>query len=84
MFALQFDVSQQLALAPAITSQDAYRDLDQQAKLTVRDALYEHPALIDRFVADNPAALSEAEPPANVYRVVGITQSLEEIQDINL
>ena len=41
MFALQFDVSQQLALTPTVTSQAAYRDLDQQAKLVVRDALYE-------------------------------------------
>ena len=112
MFALQFDVSQQLALTPTVTSQTAYRDLDQQAKLVVRDALYEHPALIDRFVAENPAALAEAElaivaswqnfvagdfyieryvqqasiwiaaePPAHIYRVVGISQSLEEIID---
>lgn len=112
MFALQFDVSQQLNLAPRVTSQAAYNELDQKTKLVVRDALYEQPALIDRFVGENPAQLTTAElaivaswqnfvagdfyieryvqqasiwiaaePPANVYRVVGITQSLEEIID---
>lgn len=112
MFALQFYVSQQLALQPAATTLAAYRELDQQAKLVVRDALYAHPALIDQFVGENPAQLPQTElaivaqwknfvagdfyverylpdasiwiacePPATVYRVQGITQSIEAMID---
>lgn len=112
MFTLQFYVNQQLALQPAVPTLAAYRELDQQAKLVVRDALYEHPALIDQFVAENPARLTSAalvivahwknfvagdfyverylpdtsiwiacEPPATVYRVQGISQSIEAMID---
>lgn len=112
MFALQFHVNQQLALQPTVTTLAAYRELDQQAKLVVRDALYEHPALIDQFIAENPVRLTPAElaiiaqwknfvagdfyverylpdasiwiacePPATVYRVQGITQSIETMID---
>lgn len=61
MFALQFYVSEQLNLQPSITSQAAYTELDQQKKLVVREALYEHPTLIDRFVGENPTQLTAAE-----------------------
>jgi hypothetical protein len=61
MFGLQFYVSQQLKLQPTIKSQEAYNKLDQPAKLAVRAALYEQPALIDAFVKKNPANLPDTE-----------------------
>lgn len=54
MFSLQCYVSQQCALEPTIASPEAYSKLAQQAKLVVRNALYAQPALIDRFVNENP------------------------------
>lgn len=109
-FSLQFYVSQQLKLQPAVKSPEAYARLGQQDKMPVRDALYAHPELIDAFVQANPAGLAEDElalvsswqqfvagdftierylkkysiwiddsSPPNVYGVLGITHSLEEI-----
>lgn len=61
MFGLQFSVSQQLKLLPAVKSLEAYSKVDQKAKISVRDRLYEHPDLIDAFVRENPTNLSDTE-----------------------
>jgi len=61
LFTLQFYVNQTLALHPAITTLAAYQALDQQSKVVVRDALYAQPALLEQFVAQNPAQLTPAE-----------------------
>lgn len=61
MFGLQFYVNQQLNLQSKAKTQEAYNKLDQQAKLKVRNAVYEHPALIDAFLKENPANLTAEE-----------------------
>lgn len=61
MFGLQFYISQQLNLQSKAKTQEAYNKLDQQTKLQVRNAVYEHPALIDAFVKENPANFAAAE-----------------------
>jgi len=61
MFSLQFYVSQQLNLQQKAKTQEAYNKLDQQTKLKVRNAVYEHPAMIDAFVKENPANFAAAE-----------------------
>lgn len=61
MYPLQFFVNQRLKILPGLDSMDAYISLTAQQKLPVRDALYQHPELIDAFVAENPAKLSADE-----------------------
>lgn len=61
MFGLQFYVSQQLNLQPKAKTQEVYNKLDQQEKLKVRNAVYEHPALIDTFLKENPATFAAEE-----------------------
>lgn len=57
---LHWYVCQQLDLYPQVNSPEAYRQLDQPAKLAVRNELYNQPAFIDTFVADNPFLLPDA------------------------
>ena len=61
MYPLQFYVKQKRRLLPEVKSQDEYVALNAETKLAVRDALYEHPAYIDEFIAENPARLSLEE-----------------------
>lgn len=61
MIGLQCYVCQQLDLYPQVTSSDAYRQLDQPAKLVIRNELYNQPELIDAFVKVNPLTLPTVE-----------------------
>jgi hypothetical protein len=59
---LQFYVNQKLDIIPEVDSVETYaNDYDSEDKLPVRNAVYEHTGLIDAFVAENPANLSDAE-----------------------
>jgi hypothetical protein len=111
MWPLQFYVNQKLKIIPNIASVEAYADdYDFEAKLPVRNALYEKAELIDAFVGENPAQLSDDElaivwgwknfvagdfyierflkqgaitintgKPPQVYLVLGLTNSLEDM-----
>jgi hypothetical protein len=111
MWPLQFYVNQKLDIVPEVDSVESYtKDCDTEEKLPVRNAVYEHTDLIDSFVAENPANLSDAEleivsnwnnfvagdfyverflkkgtifidsaESPQVYLVLGLTESLEEI-----
>ena len=59
MVGLHWYVCQQLDLYPQINSPEAYRQLDQPAKLAVRNELYNQPEFIDTFVTDNPSRLPD-------------------------
>ena len=61
MVGLQSYVCEQLDLYPQVHSPEEYRQLDQQAKLVVRNELYNQPELIDAFVKANPLTLPIAE-----------------------
>jgi len=61
MWGLQFYVSRQRKLLPELHSIEDYGRLDRQAKVSVRDALWEHPELIDAYVQANPDQRSAEE-----------------------
>lgn len=61
LYALQFYVKQKFGLLPAIKTEEEFRQLDAQQKLPVRNKVYEHPAVFDEFVAQNPAQLTADE-----------------------
>jgi hypothetical protein len=62
MWPLLFYVNQKLNILPGVDSVEAYaKDYDFEDKLPVRNALYEYPKLIDTFVGENPAQLTEDE-----------------------
>ena len=62
MWPLQFYVNQKLNILPNIDSVEAYaKDYDSEARLPVRNALYEKAELIDAFVGENPADLTGDE-----------------------
>ena len=59
---LMFFVNQRLKVVPDdIASPEAFAALSPQVRLKVRDALSANVDLIESFVADNPARLSEDE-----------------------
>lgn len=58
MFPLQFYVNQKEALFEDIATVEAYRELDMEDQMLVRDALWENPALIAQYVSENPDNLS--------------------------
>ena len=60
MLPLQWYVSQQAKLLPDIKTFEAYTDSSMDEKIIVRDYLFDHPELIDKFIQDNPDNL-EAE-----------------------
>lgn len=59
MWGLQHYVNQQLNLVPSVESVEAYKLLPLEEKIKVRQALYQTPAMIDSFIADNPLGLSQ-------------------------
>ncbi len=62
MWPLQFYVNQKLNILPDVDSLEVYVEYyDSEDKLPVRNALYENPKLIEAFISENPAPLSEAE-----------------------
>ena len=61
MWGLQHFVNSTLKLLPQASSADEYAFLSPQDKFVVREALYEHPELIDRYVALNPQELQRAD-----------------------
>jgi hypothetical protein len=61
MWGLQFYVNTHRHIVPAVTSVEAYATLPFDGKMHVRDALWEHPDLIDAYVAENPHGLSAEE-----------------------
>lgn len=61
MWELQFYVNQQLAIIPDVNSVEQYTQLDGHERLEVRDALWEHPELIEAYVEENPHNLPAAE-----------------------
>jgi hypothetical protein len=110
MWQLQFTVNERLGILPKANTLDKFSRLASGDKLQVRAALWEHPELIDAFVAANPGGLSGDElaivegwkrfvageffierflkkgaifvgghEPPNVYLVVALTQSFEEV-----
>ena len=110
MWQLQFTVNERLGILPKANTVEKYSRLASEDKLKVRAALWEHPELIDAFVAANPGRLSGDElaiveswkrfvaeeffierflkqgaifvgghEPPNVYLVVALVQSFEEV-----
>ena len=61
MWGLQFYVNQQRHVLPEIKSVEEYAALSMSDKIEVRDALWEHPDLIDAYLAQNPDGLSVEE-----------------------
>jgi hypothetical protein len=110
MWQLQFFVNERLGILPKANTLERYSRLASGDKLKVRAALWEHPELIDGFVAANPGELTGDElaivegwkrfvageffierllkkgaifvggrEPPNVYLVVALLQSFEEM-----
>jgi len=62
MWPLQYYVNQKLNIVPSINSVKAYaNNMSYEDKLPVRNALYEHPELVDAFIEENPAQLTPEE-----------------------
>lgn len=61
MFPLQFYVNQHKRIIPDVASVAAYRELVLEKQAAVRDALWEEPALIAAYVAENPDNFSPEE-----------------------
>ena len=60
MWPLQFYVNQQRQIIPHLSSLEEYIE-SQQDKTQVRNAMYENIGLLDAFIAENPAHLSDDE-----------------------
>ncbi len=54
MWSLQIYVNQQLKLVPHIEDPAVFETRPTEEKMAIRDALYQHPELIERFLAKNP------------------------------
>jgi len=54
MWSLQIYVNQQLKLVPHIADPAVFETRPTEEKMAIRDALYQHPDLIDRFISENP------------------------------
>lgn len=57
----QFFVTQKLQLFPDVTTVEDYRELSADEKIIVRDACYEHPQLLDKYLKSNPDDFSPEE-----------------------
>ena len=53
-WALQFFVNRKKEVIPDIHSIQDFKELPQERRFQVREALYESPELIDAYVAQNP------------------------------
>ena len=60
MWPLQFYINQQRQIIPHLSSLEEYIE-SQQDKTQVRNAIYENIGLLDAFIAENPAHLSDDE-----------------------
>jgi hypothetical protein len=54
MLSLQIYANQQLKLVPPIEDLVDFEARPVEEKMVIRDALYQHPELIDRFISENP------------------------------
>jgi hypothetical protein len=54
MLSLQIYANQQLKLVPPIADLVDFEARPVEEKMAIRDALYQHPELIDRFISENP------------------------------
>lgn len=61
MWKLQYYVNQKLGLHKDVDTFEEYANLPTQKKIKARDALWEHPELIDSFVTENPNNLPDEE-----------------------
>ena len=61
MWKLHYYANQKKGSHKNITSQDEYAALPAEKKLKTRDALWEHPELIDAYVQENPDTLPAEE-----------------------
>ncbi len=61
MWSLQHFANQRLDIVPGITTIAEYGALLSDEKLRVRNALYEHPEIIDEYVKENPDGRGEDE-----------------------
>lgn len=59
MWGLQFYVNQHQRLVPNVHTLQEYQDLPSQKKVTVRQALWQHPEWIEAYVQANPDNLSD-------------------------
>lgn len=57
MWSLQIYVNQQLKLLPHIEDPAVFESRPTEEKMAIRDALYQNPELIDRFIQENPQGL---------------------------
>ncbi|MCD6286990.1 MAG: hypothetical protein J7M39_13860 [Anaerolineae bacterium] len=61
MWRLQLYVNQQRQVLPSVRTLRDYVELSSEDKVKVRDALWEHPDLIDAYVKENPDGLVPEE-----------------------
>jgi hypothetical protein len=61
MWKLQYYVNQKNGFHKNITSFDVYANLPTEKKLKARDALWEHPELIEAYAQENPDSLPPEE-----------------------
>jgi hypothetical protein len=59
--ALRFYANQQLKVIPGVTTRAALEKRPIEDTITLRDALFDHPELIEAFVAENPERLGDDE-----------------------
>jgi hypothetical protein len=59
MWSLQHFANQRLGIVPGIATIEEYGALPSDEKLRVRNALYEHPEIIDEYVKENPEGYGE-------------------------
>ncbi len=59
MWSLQVFVNRKLGLIPDVPAVSAYRNLPQEEKMKVREALYGKPELIDAYLKENPDGFSD-------------------------
>jgi hypothetical protein len=60
MWGLLLFVNQEIGHLPNIQTIEAYAKLDVEGKMPIREHLFEHPELIDRYVQKNPHQLDRA------------------------